>query len=386
MQGTQAVRFTGMNTVKAVAVLATVAVVASCGLPRSGPNKREIYAGAVDKKGDAFIVTVTPAVTRATAAQPSFGFSQAFQNAGVMGSDVISAGDVLSIMVFENVKDDPLLGNTGQRVSALSEIQVDGQGYIYIPYAGRIRAAGQTPEGLRQAVTRQLEDQTPDPQVTVARVAGDGSTVSISGQSAGPGVYPIEAPTRTLSTMLARSGGVGIDPDIAIVRVTRGGQTGRVWLKDLYENPALDIALRPGDKIVIEEDSRSFIALGATGSQSLVPFESETLSALEAIATVGGLSTNAADPTGVFVLRDESEAIANAVLGRTDLVGEQRVVYVLDLTEPTGLFEARDFQIRDGDTLYVTEAPFVQWQKTLGAITGTTGAAANLANTANSGS
>ena len=92
-----------------------------------------------------------------------------------------------------------------------------------------------------------------------------------------------------------------------------------------------------------------------------------------------------ADPTGVFVLRDESEAIARAVLGRSDLIGDQRIVYVLDLTEPTGLFEARDFMIRDGDTLYVTEAPFVQWQKTLGAITGTTTAATGLANTANTG-
>ena len=378
-------RITGKNTVKAVALLVTVAMVASCGLPRSGPNKREIYRGSVEKRGDAHIVTVTPAVSRVTAVQPSFGFSDTFQNAGLMGSDTISAGDTLGVTVFENVKDDPLLGNTGQRVSALSEIQVDGQGFIYIPYAGRIKAAGQTPEGLRQAITRQLEDQTPDPQITVTRLAGNGATVSISGGAGANGVYPIEAPTRTLATMLARSGGVAIDPGIAIVRVTRGSQTGKIWLKDLYENPALDIALRPGDKIVIEEDSRSFIALGATGAQNLVPFATETLSALEAIATVGGLATQSADPTGVFILRDESEEIARAVLGRPDLVGDQRIVYVLDLTEPTGLFEARDFQVRDGDTLYVTEAPFVQWQKTLGAITGTTGAASNLANAANSG-
>ena len=360
-------------------------MVPSCGLPRSGPSKREVLAGSVERKGDAHVVPVTPAVSRATATQPSFGFSAGFRNAGLMGSDVISAGDVLGVSVFENVKDDPLLGNSGQRVTSLQEIQVDGQGFIYIPYAGRIKAAGQTPEGLRQAITRQLEDQTPDPQVSVARVAGDGATVSISGQAGANGVYPIEAPTRTLATMLARSGGVAIDPGVAIVRVTRGSQTGKIWLKDLYENPALDIALRPGDKIVVEEDSRSFIALGATGGQSLVPFESETLSALEAIATVGGLSTASADPTGVFVLREEGEAVARAVLGRADLAGEQRIIYVLDLTEPTGLFEARDFQIRDGDTLYVTEAPFVQWQKTLGAVTGTTGAASSLANTANSG-
>jgi polysaccharide export outer membrane protein len=72
-------------------------------------------------------------------------------------------------------------------------------------------------------------------------------------------------------------------------------------------------------------------------------------------------------------------------LGRTDLQGDQRMVYVLDLTQPTGMFEARDFLIRDGDTVYVTEAPFVQWNKTLSALTGTAGAASNLATTASGG-
>jgi len=379
------VNWTCSKTLRAMALLAVVAMVASCGLPRSGPTKRELLSGSVEKKGNAFIVPVTPAVSRAAAVQPSFGFSDAFRKAGVVGTDTISPGDSLAITVFENVRDDPLLGNTGQRVTPLSELQVDGQGYIFLPYAGRIRAAGQTPEGVRQAITRQLEDQTPDPQVTVSRVAGQGATVTISGQAAGPGVYPIEAATRTLSSMLARAGGVRIDPDVAIIRLTRGKHTGKIWLKDLYQNPALDIALRPGDIVVVEEDSRSFIALGATGAQNKVDFQSETLSALEAIATVGGLSTMSADPTGVFVLREEGEAVARAVLGRNDLIGDQRIVYVLNLTEPTGLFEARDFQIRDGDTLYVTEAPFVRWQKTLGAITGTTGAASNIATTANAG-
>jgi polysaccharide biosynthesis/export protein len=289
------------------------------------------------------------------------------------------------VTVFENVADDPLLGNTGQRVSALDEVQVDGQGYIFIPYAGRIKAAGQTPDGLRQAITRKLDAQTPDPQITVQRLAGDGSSVTVSGVVTGQGVYPIERPTRTLSGMIARAGGVAIDPGTALVRVTRGGQTGRVWLKDLYENPALDIALRPGDRIVVEEDTRKFVALGATGAQSLVPFETETLSAIEAIATVGGLSATTADPTGVFVFRNEPAEIANIVLGRDDLVGDQRFVYVLDLTQPTGMFEARDFLIRDGDTVYVTEAPYVQWNRTLSAITGTATTADSLASTASGG-
>ncbi|MEC8197359.1 MAG: polysaccharide export protein, partial [Pseudomonadota bacterium] len=103
---------------------------------------------------------------------------------------------------------------------------------------------------------------------------------------------------------------------------------------------------------------------------SRIGFESQTVSAIEAIAQVGGLLATAADPTGVFILRNEPAEIANAVLGRNDLEGAQRLVYVLDLTQPNGLFLARDFAVRDEDTLYVTEAPFTQWDKTISSLTG----------------
>jgi len=365
---------------RAAALVVLVGAVAACGLPRSGPNKKEIFAGSVLREGDAFVVTVTSRVANATAVTPSLGFSGSFLSAGRIGSDVISAGDRLTITVYENVKDDPLLGNSGQRLSQLTELQVDGEGFIFIPYAGRVRAAGASPEDLRIEIAKKLDPQTPDPQVIVQRVAGDGSTVTISGSAGAQGVYPIERPTRTLSSMVARAGGVTIDPETAIVRVTRNGHTGKVWLLDLYENPQLDIALRAGDQIVIEEDTRAFVAMGATGAQNRVPFESQNLSAIEALAIVGGLNTSLADPTGVFVFRNEPAEIANAVLGRNDLTGAQRMIYVLDLTQPTGMFEARDFLIRDGDTVYVTEAPYVQWQKTIGAITGTASAANSLAS------
>jgi polysaccharide biosynthesis/export protein len=376
------VKISAVKGAKGLALAMLVVAVGSCGLPRSGPTKNEIFQGSVLKKGDAFIVSVNPRVNRATAVIPALGFSSSFQNAGLVGSDTIAPGDIVTLTVFENVQDDPLLGAPGQRVSVLDQIQVDGNGYIFVPYVGRIKAAGQSPEGLRQIITRKLDTQTPDPQVSVQRAPGDGATVTISGSAGSQGVFLIERPTRTLAAMLARAGGVSIDPSIAIVRVTRGSQTGQIWLSDLYANPALDIALRPGDQIVIEGDQRAFVALGATGSQSRVPFDTQTLSAIEAIAQVGGLNTSLADPTGVFIFRNEPAEIANVVLGRTDLIGDQRMVYVLDLTQPTGLFEARDFLIRDGDTVYVTEAPFVQWQKTISAVTGTVGSVNGLASTA----
>lgn len=353
-----------------VALLALVATVAACGLPRSGPSKREIFEGSVQKSGDAFVVSVNDRVTRATSVVPALGFPNSLLNAGIAGSDVIRPGDTLGLTVYENV-DEGLLAERGVNSSVLEEVQVDGSGYIFVPYAGRIRAAGNTPERLRQIITEKLDAQTPDPQVLVRRIAGDGATVSLIGEVGAQGVYAIERPTRTLTAMLAQAGGVVIEPEIARVTLIRGNERGTVWLQDLYEHGELDIALRSGDRILVEEDTRAYSALGATGAQSIVPFESQTLSAIEAIATVGGLNTNLADPTGVFVFRNEPAEIANAVLARNDLSGDQRIVYVLDLTEPTGMFMARDFSIRDGDTVYVTEAPYVQWQKTLSIITGT---------------
>ena len=353
-----------------VAVLAALSLVSACSLlPRTGPTKREIFAGSVQQQGDAFIVSVNDRVTRATSVTPALGFSQSFINASPVGSDTIRPGDTLGLTIWENV-DDGLLAAEGVNATLLDEVQVDGAGFIFVPYAGRIRAAGNTPEAVRRIITNKLEEQTPDPQVQVRRLAGDGSTVSLVGAIGGQGIFAIERPTRTLASMIARAGGVTINPEIARVTVIRGGHKGTIWFQDLYKNPELDIALRGGDKILVEADTRKFTALGATGAQSLVPFETQTLSGLEAIAQVGGLLASAADPTGVFILRNEPAEIVHEVLGRDDLIGAQRMVYVLDLTQPNGMFHARDFAVRDGDTLYVTEAPFTQWNKVIAALTG----------------
>ena len=364
---------------KGVALVVTLGILASCGLPRPGPNKAEIFSGSVLREGDSFVLVVDDRVNAIAAVTPSLGFSDSFRNAGVVGSDTIRPGDTLGLTIFENVEDG-LLVPSGANATTLEEVQVDGSGFIFVPYAGRIKAAGNTPEAIRRVISEKLAEQTPDPQVQVRRLAGNGATVSVVGAVGAQGVYPIERPNRTLSAMLATAGGVSINPEIAQVTVVRGSHSGSIWFEDLYDHPGQDIALRGGDRIIVEQDTRSFTALGATGSQDLVRFESQTISAIEAIAQVGGLSSTVADPTGVFVFRNEPEAIAEQLVGQ-DLTGTQRVVYVLDLTRPNGMFLARDFAIRDEDTVYVTEAPFVQFDKTVAAITGSLGAVGTV-NTA----
>lgn len=352
----------------------------SCGLPRSGPRKGEILAGSVENNGTVLIVGVNDRILRQTAVPPALGFPARFLKAPEIGSDTINPGDTLSIAIWENV-DDGVMGKRGSP-TALQNVQVDGAGDIFIPYAGQIHAAGSTPEQLRGTITQKLQGQTPDPQVSVSRSAGNGATVSVMGAVGQQGVYPIERPTRSLAAMLARAGGVSIKPEVAKVTVTRNGDSAAIWLRDLYRNPKLDIALRGGDVILVEQDPRAFTALGATGAQQRVAFPAPEISAIDAIAAVGGLSSGLADPTGIFVYRNDSQTVARRVTGRQELTGMQRVVYVLNLTTPEGMFLAREFQIRDGDTVYVTEAPYVQWQKSLSILTGSATSANALNNIA----
>ena len=224
-------------------------------------------------------------------------------------------------------------------------------------------AAGNTPEAIRRIITNKLEDQTPDPQVEVRRLAGDGATVSLIGAVGASGclrhrtahAHPFgNAEPRRRRGDRTR-GGAGH-------RHPRRSNAARSGSRTSSAIPEFDIALRGGDKILVEQDTRAFTALGATGAQARVPFESQTLSAVEAIAQVGGLSSATADPTGVFIMRNEPAEIANIVLGRNDLQGAQRLVYVLDLTQPNGMFMARDFRgarrrhaLRDRSALHPVE-------------------------------
>lgn len=342
---------------------------AGCTLPRSGPTASEIRAGGSLAENGVRIVEVDPAIARAAQFETALGFGSEFLAAAPVPADGITAGDRVSVTVWENV-DTGLLAGVGQKVTSLDEIQVDSEGRIFVPYVGLIPAAGRSPDALRLEITAALEQQTPDPQVEVRRLAGVGSTVSVIGGVANQGVYPIEAPTRRLSGMLAQAGGVTITPDVAQVKVERGGRTGRVWLQDLYDNPRNDVALRAGDRIIIEQDRRSYTALGATG-QRRVNFTKRDLSVVEALGDAGGLDGRAADPTGIFVFRIESADVARRVTGLPDIEGPQRVAYVLDLTEPNGVFAAREFIVRDEDTLYVTEAPLAAWSRVL-ALAGST--------------
>lgn len=358
-------------------LLTLVLAVSACGLPRSGPTQNEILAGAVENGGQTNIVYVDDRVARAATIETPLGFSRAFLNAGRASIDRISAGDILSITVWENVENG-LMAVPGTSSTTLKEIQVDELGNIFVPYAGIVRASGRTPEELRLEITELLRRQTPDPQIEVRRAAGNAASVNVVGGVNKQGVYLLSAATRSLTAILANAGGVSIDPAGTKITVQRNNQSGSVWLRDLYANVDNDINLRAHDRIIVEKDARYFTVLGATAGQTRVDFESQSPSIVDALSHVNGLNGAVADPRGIFIFRMESAAVANSVLETDEFTSPQRLAYVIDLTKEESIFTAQAFQVRDRDTIYVTEAPFVSWSRTLDTISGTIGVIDNI--------
>ncbi|MEM7497296.1 MAG: polysaccharide biosynthesis/export family protein [Pseudomonadota bacterium] len=357
---------TASRALRLGALLTATLVLSACALPRGGPYVAEIQAEA----GTALpfdVVEVTPQVLAKARLDERLGFDPAFLGAAVENTSLVNRGDVLSITVWEN-SDTGLLNANGIGATVLPSVKVDERGFVHVPYVGRVRAAGRSLSELRRAIRHQLSERTLDPQVDVFPEATEGRLVSVQGMINAPGIYPIRSGARRVLPMLAQAGGIKADPEVVKIRLRRGPATGEIWLQDLYDEPQMNVALKPGDAVIAERDRRIFTALGAVGRPATVPFPVRQLSVTRALGQVSGLIEATADPTGVFLFRSEPEDVARAVLEDQTVQGARRIVYVIDLTKPGGMFLAREFIMRDDDTLYVTTAPFVQFQKVLQSI------------------
>ncbi|MEL6476173.1 MAG: polysaccharide biosynthesis/export family protein [Pseudomonadota bacterium] len=353
---------------RAAAGLGLALVVAGCGLPRNGPYKDEIQAPPVEESGLAFqVIPVTADIARITRINERSGFQISLVDTAKEPTQLIASGDVMSITVWENI-DEGLLNPQGIGASQLPNSIVDDRGFIFVPYVGLVKAAGRSLNSLRNAIQQSLSEKTLNPQVDIFPVEKGGRLVSVQGRINTPGLYPIEKATRTLLPMIAQAGGVSEDPEVTRIKVRRGRIVGEISLQDLYDDPLNNIPVRSGDAVIAERDRRIFTALGAVAGPQTVPFPTRDVSVIRALGIVGGLIDSRADPTGIFVFREEPAEIANRLLPGSTATEPQKVAYIFDLTQPGAMFLAGDFMMRDNDTLYVTTAPFVRWLKILQAI------------------
>lgn len=267
---------------------------------------------------------------------------------------LIAAGDVLNVTIWD-AEENSLLTNAGQRVAQLQEIQVNSDGRIFIPFVGNLRVSGMSPQTARARIESQLTQTIPSAQVQISVAPGRANTANLVGGVNAPGVYPLPDRNYTLLSLLSEGAGVSGSLENPQVRLMRGSKIYGIPLARIYDDPDLDTTLVGGDRIIIEDDDRYFLSLGATGSEAIHKFPKEQVSALDALSIVGGVSDSRADPQGILILREYS---ASAV--RADISAgppQTRIVFSIDLTRADGLFSAAKFNVQPGDLVYATESP-----------------------------
>ena len=349
--------------------LAAVSVAGCSALPRSGPLTFAMQGDPDDPEAlEGLVAKLTPEATQMAAAAPPPGFPPDFLSARPIDPTQLGVDDLIDVTIWES--EGAGLLNAEGGATMIEAARVDPAGYIFMPFAGHQRAAGATLADLRERIRRAFEPLTLSPQVDVRLREPGSRLVTLQGAVSRPGVYPIERATRRVAEMLAAAGGASEPPERVEVAVERNGVIGRQILADIFDEPALNIALRPGDLVVLSPIRERFLALGASSVQAEISFPTRPLNLLSALGAARGLRDFDADPTGVFVFRYEDPAVADALLPGPVPPGAptgpgRPIVYRLDLSEPQGFFLARRFAMRDGDAIFVTNAPLTELRKFL---------------------
>ncbi len=368
-----------MTVTRCLIVFSLVILVAGCSLPRGAAVQQEILAGQNDEVPEFAVYEVDRAFLAQhrgwpSAAGPSPGWLSGAPSGGA--SDMrISPFDVVDLVVWDS-EDNSLLTSDLEKLVNIADLRVTEKGEIFVPYIGYLGVAGRTPDSARQLVEREITAIVPSAQVQLTVEPGARGSVNLVGGVATPGPVPMPEANFTVLDAIAAAGGPSGDLRNPRVQLVRGGQTYRVSYDSLLEQPARDVVLRGGDRLALVEDDRYFRAFGAVGTQQLIPFEDDTLTALDALSLMGGLNERRADPRGLLILRDYP---ASAVRHDGSGPSNRRTVFTVDLTTSEGLFSAGEFEIADRDLVMATESPVTAAQAVI-ALIGTLAGLSNLAN------
>jgi polysaccharide export outer membrane protein len=325
-------------------------------VPRAVTSLSEVRQSA--EQGAITLVPIT-AATLPPPPQPLEGtFPASFTGVDDYAYDVLGPGDRVHVRIFESGTPAVFSGPGG--VADLGEMAVDESGNIYIPYAGAVRAAGRTAPEVRRAIMGALSRVVLRPQVDVRVVEKRSNLVSVLGSAAKPGSYPIQRGRTQLGELLAEVAPDQENPEMLAVTLRRDGESATVRLADVYSNPALNVALQPGDSVILQEVVQNLTVLGAAGAQGQVRIPERDFSLLDAIGEARGLSGDDADPRAVFLLRPQPP-------------GTPAVVYQVDMRQPESVALASQFVVADGDAILISSAPFAQTRKVLSAFSQTLG-------------
>ena len=356
-----------------------VALAGCSSVPNIGPTTSEVRENSAASKAVSEgiqIIDVNDSVARQLLEQRKLRmFSETLGN-DHGGDTQLGPGDTVEVDIWE-APPATLFGvtapsdvsaisiPTGGRATTIPEQMIDDQGYINVPFAGRIHAAGMSVSSLEDEIVRRLTGKANQPEVLVRLTRNVSRDVTVVGEVTNSMRVPLTPRHERLLDALAAAGGVRQPVNKMTIQVSRNGNVQSLPLDTIIRDPKQNIPLQANDIITAIFAPLSFTALGATGKQDEISFEAQGISLAQAVARAGGLVDAQSDPRGLFIFRFEKK---EALVWRREPVtttpeGLVPVIYRINLKDPGSLFVMQSFPVNNKDLLYISDAPVAELQK-----------------------
>jgi polysaccharide biosynthesis/export protein len=343
-------------------------------IPTSGPSVKEVNASAAT--GAIQVVDVDATVVQQLVTHRKQKLFSETLTPAIESGYRVGAGDVIEVSIWEappatlfsNSSVDPR-AQASTRAVTLSDLLVDNEGTIRIPFAGRVQASGQTLGAIEAEIVKRLTGKANQPEVLVRLVKNTSLNATVVGEVNTSVRFPLSPSGEKLLDAIAAAGGVRQSVNKITIQLTRGKDVFAMPLDSIIRDPRQNVPLIRGDVITALYQTNSFTALGATGKNEEVPFEAQGISLAQALGRSGGLQDSRSDAQGVFIFRFEPKpALKWATEPATTADDLVPVVYRIDLKNPNSFFVMQGFAINNKDLLYVSNAPAAELQKFLNVV------------------
>jgi polysaccharide biosynthesis/export protein len=272
---------------------------------------------------------------------------------------MIGPGDVLTVTVWEHPELTNPVGEFRDPVSAGRLVNADGT--IFFPYVGLLKASGMTTGQVRDVIAERLAKVIRDPQVDVRVAAFRSKRVQVSGEVKLPGVVTLDDTPKGLLEVINERGGLSESSSRRRATLIRDGKSYSVDLFRLVSgsSPSSNPRVMPGDIVHVPNGSADQVfVLGEVSKQGPAILHEDRTTLTEVLARSGGLDGLRADDSGVLVFRDRDRSSASE--------SQPPVVFRLDMSRPSGLLMAGQFELEPRDVVYVKATGFARYNSIIG--------------------
>ena len=345
------------------------ALLGACASPSAGPTVGDIQNARLPGSNQQIpIVALADAPFEAVTPTP-IGYTAAGEGLSRFGGsgssdERLRPGDVIEVSILDT-GEDGLMSPTDSKMLNLGRFTVDQSGFVTLPFVGRQRVVDSSPEALQNRIVTGLRGSAVNPQAVVSVVDKPTSSVTVNGGVRSAGRFPLTSNRERILDALALAGGAESAPGATTVSLIRGSQKASVPLDRIMAEDRQNVRLLPGDQVFVEGNAPSFTAFGAFKSTGEFDFETGKLTLAQALARAGGLLDDRANARNVYLFRNQPVYAAAGKSPGQPLVTVRPVIYRVDLRDVVNFALMQQFQMRDGDILYATNANMVDAAKLL---------------------